>query len=109
MVECLKSLRSQFLVRSVLAEGGAGIINNVLERDLVDQLFVTLRPAYFGGFRCMGQQLSRGMASLHNVHAGSVGGDVIMYGRFQSEKRGEIGEHDPLRRDRDRVTFINEE
>lgn len=109
MVDCLKSLRSRFLVRSVLAEGGAAIINTVLEHDLVDQLFVTLRPAYFGGFRCMNQQLSRGLASLHNVHAGSVGGDVIMYGRFKSDQGGEIGEHDPLRRERDRVTFFNEE
>lgn len=96
-------------MRSVLAEGGAAIINTVLDQGLVDQLFVTLRPAYFGGFRCMNQQLSKGMASLRNVHAGSVGGDVILYGRLKADQGGEIGEHDPLRRERDRVTFINEE
>lgn len=78
---CMQLLKSQFGVRSVLVEGGAGVIQSVLERGLADQVVLTFHPGYFGGYRCMTRQL-QSMESLHSINVASVGGDVVVYGQL---------------------------
>ncbi|KAJ1393040.1 dihydrofolate reductase-like domain-containing protein, partial [Ochromonadaceae sp. CCMP2298] len=72
---CLQILAERFGVRSVLVEGGAGIIQSVLEGGLAHQVVLTLRPCFFGGYRSLTRQLRRpvGMTSMQ---AASIGGDI---------------------------------
>lgn len=80
--ECLRICKSSLGIDSVLVEGGAGIIQTVLEQDLADQFIVTIRPAYFGGYRSMTSQLDF-QHSLQNVGVELIEGDVIIRGTMR--------------------------
>src|SRR5438552_5319068 len=45
----LEQLHSEYRVRSVACEGGATLFRALLEKDLVDQLNLTIAPFMFGG------------------------------------------------------------
>ena len=45
----LQTLRRDYKVRTVTCEGGATLFRSLLERDLVDQLNLTIAPYMFGG------------------------------------------------------------
>ena len=45
----LQQLRTDYKVRFVACEGGAELFRSLLERDLVDQLNLTVAPLLFGG------------------------------------------------------------
>jgi len=45
----LQQLRRDYQVRFVACEGGAQLFRSLLERDLVDQLNLTIAPVMFGG------------------------------------------------------------
>jgi len=45
----LKTLRDQYKVRTLACEGGPTLFRALLERDLVDQLNLTIAPYMFGG------------------------------------------------------------
>src|SRR5881398_1080204 len=45
----LKTLRNQYKVRTLACEGGPMLFRALLERDLVDQLNLTIAPYMFGG------------------------------------------------------------
>lgn len=45
----LQRLREEYKVRTVACEGGATLFRALLERDLVDQLNLTIAPYLFGG------------------------------------------------------------
>lgn len=45
----LTELRSQHGVKSVVCEGGAGLMRSLLEANLVDRIHLTLCPTIFGG------------------------------------------------------------
>lgn len=77
---CLTALKQRLGVNSILIEGGAGIIQSVLEEGLADQVVLTLRPCFFGGYRALRRQLPKGPASLEQVSVASIGGDVVMHG-----------------------------
>src|SRR5438874_7489778 len=47
----LKTLRNQYKVRTLACEGGPTLFRALLERDLVDQLNLTIAPYMFGGGR----------------------------------------------------------
>jgi riboflavin-specific deaminase-like protein len=47
--EMLRTLRSKYKVRKVACEGGAKLFRSLLEKDLVDQLNLTIAPHLFGG------------------------------------------------------------
>ena len=80
LTDCLRRLRAAPLgLGSVLVEGGAGIIQSVLEAGLASQVVITLRPCFFGGYRSMTGQLPS-PAGLEAVSAASVGGDVVLHG-----------------------------
>lgn len=80
--ECLRICKSSLDIDSVLVEGGAGIIQTVLEQDLAHQFIVTIRPAYFGGYRSMTSQLDF-QHSLKNVGVELIEGDVIIRGTMR--------------------------
>jgi 5-amino-6-(5-phosphoribosylamino)uracil reductase len=49
LAEMLQTLRNQYKVRTVACEGGATLFRSLLEKDLVDQLNLTIAPRLFGG------------------------------------------------------------
>jgi RibD C-terminal domain len=85
LVDCFDKLHATHGVGSILVEGGAGIIQSVLERELADQVVVTIRPCYLGGYRAMNRELLQPV-SLIETTAASVGGDVILYGKIQRQR-----------------------
>lgn len=77
--DCLSVLKSKLDMKSILVEGGAGIIQSVIESNLANQVILTVRPCFFGGYRIMTRQLP-GPAQLEDVKVASIGGDVVMHG-----------------------------
>jgi 5-amino-6-(5-phosphoribosylamino)uracil reductase len=49
LADMLHRLRTEYRVRKVACEGGAALFRGLLERDLVDQLNLTIAPYLFGG------------------------------------------------------------
>jgi len=49
LIEMLGTLRRDYNVRKIACEGGPGLFRSLLERDLVDQLSLTVAPFLFGG------------------------------------------------------------
>jgi riboflavin-specific deaminase-like protein len=49
LVEMLHRLRVEYKIRTLACEGGATLFRSLLERDLVDQLNLTIAPYLFGG------------------------------------------------------------
>jgi riboflavin biosynthesis pyrimidine reductase len=45
----LRTLRKEYQVQTVACEGGATLFRSLLEKDLVDQLNLTIAPYLFGG------------------------------------------------------------
>jgi riboflavin biosynthesis pyrimidine reductase len=80
----LQLLCERFGITSVLIEGGAGVLQSVLEQGLADQAVVTIQPAFLGGYRCLTGQLAQGLVQLSDVAVESVYGDVVLYGRLSA-------------------------
>jgi GTP cyclohydrolase II len=80
--DCFATLKRDLGVASILVEGGAGIIQSVLEANLVDQLVVTIRPSFLGGYRSLTRELPHPV-HLVDTHVASVGGDIVLYSRVQ--------------------------
>jgi riboflavin-specific deaminase-like protein len=49
LLQMLRRLHAEYQVRTVACEGGATLFRALLERDLVDQLNLTIAPYLFGG------------------------------------------------------------
>jgi riboflavin-specific deaminase-like protein len=49
LADMLHRLRTEYRVRKVACEGGAALFRGLLEKDLVDQLNLTIAPYLFGG------------------------------------------------------------
>jgi 5-amino-6-(5-phosphoribosylamino)uracil reductase len=49
LVEMLRTLRRNYKVKRVACEGGPTLFRSLLERDLIDQLNLTVAPFLFGG------------------------------------------------------------
>ena len=85
-MDCFQSLKSAG-INSLLVEGGANIIQSVLESQLADQVVVTVRPCFLGGYRSLTRELTAPL-NLESPAAASVGGDIVIFGRLQ--KRGSL-------------------
>lgn len=73
-------------LRSLMIEGGAGVITSVLKAHAADQLVLAVAPHIFGGVRGV-QSLQEidpaTRPSLTDVHVESVDGDLIVYGELR--------------------------
>jgi len=73
-------------LRSLMIEGGAGVITSVLKARLADQLVLAIAPCFLGGVRGV-QSLAEidpaDRPRLTNVHLARVGGDLVVYGEPQ--------------------------
>lgn len=84
---CLKDafmkLKSQCGIKSILIEGGAEIIQSVLQLKLCNQVVLTLKPVYFGGYRALTKQLDSPVHLL-NVSTVRVEEDILIHGLLPS-------------------------
>ena len=80
-MDCFKSLKRAG-INSLLVEGGANIIQSVLESHLANQVVVTVRPCFLGGYRSLTHELQQPLDLLQTA-AASVGGDIVIFGRLQ--------------------------
>ena len=72
-------------MQRVLVEGGAGIIQSVLEQQLAHFIVLTIRPCYFGGYRAMTRQLPQPL-SIRDAVAASIGGDLVLFGLLDKDE-----------------------
>lgn len=81
-------LRRLFGFSSILVEGGAGIIQSVLEAGLASRIVVTIKPSFFGGYRALIGQLSNEV-KVDCPIASSIGGDIVMQGNLVMSHAGD--------------------
>ena len=76
-------------IRSLMVEGGAGIITSFLAGQLVDRLVVTVAPLLVGGLNAVGNLNGHGLPQLKNPQTQWLGKDMILSGdvRWPDEKQ----------------------
>lgn len=67
-------------IRSLMVEGGAGIITSFLAEQLVDRLVITVAPLLVGGLNAVGNLNGHGLPQLKNPHTQWLGKDMILSG-----------------------------
>ncbi|MAT98486.1 MAG: GTP cyclohydrolase II [Anaerolineaceae bacterium] len=67
-------------IRSLMVEGGAGIITSFLAEQLVDRLVITVAPLLVGGLNAVGNLNGHGLPQLKNPHSQWLGKDMILSG-----------------------------
>ena len=78
IIDTFKSLKS-IGVNSVLVEGGATILQSILESNLCHQVVITIRPCLFGGYRSLLSELPSPV-QLNNIKLAVVEGDIVLLG-----------------------------
>ncbi len=82
----LLSLLPGLGLRSLMIEGGAGVITSVLRAHAADQLVLAVAPRILGavrGVRSLQDIEPAARPTLRNTHVERVDGDVIVYGELQ--------------------------
>ena len=70
---------------SVMVEGGAKVISNVLASQIADQLLLTIAPQLVGGMRAVDPTpVSKQLPRLHDVHYQLLAGDFVVWGQLES-------------------------
>lgn len=75
-------------IRSVMVEGGATVISNVLAEHLADRLVLTIAPMLLGGLNAvadLGRFNGRVLPRLAQPRYQALGQDVILFGEFKWE------------------------
>ncbi len=69
---------------SVMVEGGAKVITNMLASQIADQLLLAIAPRFVGGLHAVNPTHARQqMPQLHDVHYQSMAGDLVVWGRLE--------------------------
>ncbi len=68
-------------VRSLMVEGGAGVITDFMACRLVDRMIITIAPQFIGGLTAVKPSVPKTPASgkLTNVQYESFAGDLVVY------------------------------
>jgi len=68
-------------IRSVMVEGGAGVVTSFLEAQLVDLAVITVAPIWLGGLRVVERELpDEARLGLENPQSGWFGKDLVLWG-----------------------------
>ena len=72
---------SELGIRSLMVEGGAGVITNFAGCHLVDRMIITISPQFVGGPRAVKPSLQKtpGSGRLTNMQHESFAGDLVVY------------------------------
>jgi 3,4-dihydroxy 2-butanone 4-phosphate synthase/GTP cyclohydrolase II len=76
-------------IRSLMVEGGAGIITSFLAGQLVDRLVITVAPLLVGGLNAVGNLNGHGLPQLKNPHSQWLGKDMILSGDVSWQEIGD--------------------
>jgi riboflavin biosynthesis pyrimidine reductase len=104
IIDCLKCVKKQCNIQSILVEGGANIIQSTLEYRLANQIVLTLRPSFFGGYKSMTKQLPVPV-ELENITVASIEGDIVIHGIVSKKIDGTTMNVDENQQTRERVTL----
>jgi GTP cyclohydrolase II len=74
-------------IRSVMVEGGATIIANLIHQRLAHYAVVTVAPRYTAGVRVTAPN-SQASALLQGVHYSQAGNDMLLWGEFSRTQTG---------------------
>ena len=91
LMDVFRKLKALCHINSILVEGGAEIIQSVLQYNLCHQVIVTLNIAYYGGYRALTGQLPR-QVRLGQVRVVTVENNVIIYGTINRDDSGDSDE-----------------
>ena len=96
----LKTLRNQYKVRTLACEGGPTLFRALLERDLIDQLNLTIAPYMFGGAEAptlTGLSKEFLPASVHCslIEMRTVGDECFLTYRIKHQRRRRSGTRSP--------------
>jgi riboflavin-specific deaminase-like protein len=73
-------------IRSVMVEGGAGVITGFLAAQLVDLAVITIAPVWLGGLRVVERELpAEFRLHLENPQNGWFGRDLVLWGSVQRD------------------------
>lgn len=72
-------LARNYRIKSILIEGGASIIQSILENDLACQVVLTIKLSFLGGFKWLNRELPL-LIDLDEVLANRVDGDIVVHG-----------------------------
>lgn len=104
IVDSLKIVKEQCNIQSILIEGGANIIQSTLENRLANQIVLTLRPSFFGGYKSMTKQLAAPV-ELENITVASIEGDIVIHGIVSKKDEGTSMNVNEYQQTRERVTL----
>src|SRR5262245_19217966 len=87
----LKTLRDQYKVRTLACEGGPTLFRALLERDLVDQLNLTIAPYMFGGAKTptltgLTREFLRASVRCSLIDMRTVGGECFLAYRIKHQR-----------------------
>jgi 3,4-dihydroxy 2-butanone 4-phosphate synthase/GTP cyclohydrolase II len=75
-------------IRSVMVEGGAGVITGFLTAQLVDLAVITVAPVWLGGLRVVERELpGEARLRLDNPQSGWFGRDMVLWGSVQRSNK----------------------
>lgn len=73
-------------IRSLMVEGGAQVIQSLLEAALADQAVITLAPRFVGGLRVLEKPLTSGASlqfpALEQLGCQRLGEDLVVWGKL---------------------------
>ncbi|KAG0008707.1 2,5-diamino-6-(ribosylamino)-4(3H)-pyrimidinone 5'-phosphate reductase, partial [Entomortierella chlamydospora] len=81
----LLSTLSEQSIRSLMVEGGAGVISSFLKSGLVDSFLLTIAPVYVGEDGISAVQHAESAAKFDNISYHTLGRDVMMVAKQQSK------------------------
>lgn len=76
-------------IGSVMVEGGASIIANLIRQQLADYAVVTIAPRYLPGLRVT-SHTSQATAAIHEAEYTQAGSDIIVWGELDWENNATI-------------------
>ena len=71
-------------IKSVMVEGGANVISDVLSQRIADVIIITIAPVFLGRDG-VGIAASLQAEWLHDIHSLSIGKDIVIAGRIRKE------------------------
>jgi riboflavin-specific deaminase-like protein len=88
----LETLRGKYKVRRLECEGGPTLFRALLERDLIDQLNLTIAPYMFGGAKAptltgMGKQFLPASVHCSLIHTRTIGDECFLTYRIRRQRR----------------------
>lgn len=71
-------------LHTVMVEGGAEVINEFLDKQLIDYCVITITPKIIGGLKAV-EHLCRPIVQIHDCQYHKLGSDLILFGSINRD------------------------